>query len=319
MKYDVVALGELLIDFTIDGKSNQGNNTYEANPGGAPCNVLAMLNKMNKKTAFIGKVGNDAFGQILKKTIDDVGIDSKGLMFDEHVNTTLAFVNIDENGERSFSFYRNPGADMMLREEEIQQEIFADTKIFHFGTLSMTDLRMEQVTKHAVKKAKEQGAVISFDPNLRPQLWKKLGDAADKMWYGISQCDILKISDDEISFLTGTADIDQGIGKIMEQYCPALICATMGKDGSKAYYKGKSVYAEPFLQKNTIETTGAGDTFMACILNTVLDKGINGLSENDMYEMLRFANAAASIITTRKGALKVMPQNQEIRDMLQEG
>ena len=319
MKYDVVALGELLIDFTIDGKSNQGNNTYEANPGGAPCNVLAMLNKMNKKTAFIGKVGNDAFGQILKKTIDDVGIDSKGLMFDEHVNTTLAFVNIDENGERSFSFYRNPGADMMLREEEIQQEIFADTKIFHFGTLSMTDLRMEQVTKHAVKKAKEQGAVISFDPNLRPPLWKKLGDAADKMWYGISQCDILKISDDEISFLTGTADIDQGIGKIMEQYCPALICATMGKDGSKAYYKGKSVYAEPFLQKNTIETTGAGDTFMACILNTVLDKGINGLSESDMYEMLRFANAAASIITTRKGALKVMPQNQEIRDMLQEG
>lgn len=183
----------------------------------------------------------------------------------------------------------------------------------------MTDLRMEQVTKHAVKKAKEQGAVISFDPNLRPPLWKKLGDAADKMWYGISQCDILKISDDEISFLTGTADIDQGIGKIMEQYCPALICATMGKDGSKAYYKGKSVYAEPFLQKNTIETTGAGDTFMACILNTVLDKGINGLSESDMYEMLRFANAAASIITTRKGALKVMPQNQEIRDMLQEG
>ena len=208
---------------------------------------------------------------------------------------------------------------MMLREEEIQQEIFADTKIFHFGTLSMTDLRMEQVTKHAVKKAKEQGAVISFDPNLRPPLWKKLGDAADKMWYGISQCDVLKISDDEISFLTGTADIDQGIGKIMEQYCPALICATMGKDGSKAYYKGKSVYAEPFLQKNTIETTGAGDTFMACILNTVLDKGINGLSESDMYEMLRFANAAASIITTRKGALKVMPQNQEIRDMLQEG
>ena len=208
---------------------------------------------------------------------------------------------------------------MMLREEEIQQGIFADTKIFHFGTLSMTDLRVEQVTKHAVKKAKEQGAVISFDPNLRPPLWKKLGDAADKMWYGISQCDILKISDDEISFLTGTADIDQGIGKIMEQYCPALIYATMGKDGSKAYYKGKSVYAEPFLQKNTIETTGAGDTFMACILNTVLDKGINGLSENDMYEMLRFANAAASIITTRKGALKVMPQNQEIRDMLQEG
>ena len=259
------------------------------------------------------------FGTMLTQAVKDQGINIDNLVTDDTVHTTLAFVHTGLDGDRDFSFYRNPGADMMLREEEIQQEIFADTKIFHFGTLSMTDLRMEQVTKHAVKKAKEQGAVISFDPNLRPPLWKKLGDAADKMWYGISQCDILKISDDEISFLTGTADIDKGIGKIMEQYCPALICATMGKDGSKAYYKGKSVYAEPFLQKNTIETTGAGDTFMACILNTVLDKGINGLSENDMYEMLRFANAAASIITTRKGALKVMPQNQEIRDMLQEG
>ena len=145
MKYDVVALGELLIDFTIDGKSNQGNNTYEANPGGAPCNVLAMLNKMNKKTAFIGKVGNDAFGQILKKTIDDVGIDSKGLMFDEHVNTTLAFVNIDENGERSFSFYRNPGADMMLTEEEVD-----------FETFSKSDFRAVKVKAcEAVKKSKK--------------------------------------------------------------------------------------------------------------------------------------------------------------------
>ena len=313
---DVTALGELLVDFTMNGQSEQGNPLFEACPGGAPCNVLAFLQKMEKKTAFIGKVGNDQFGKMLKETIEEAGIHASNLIFDNQVNTTLAFVHTFKNGDRDFSFYRNPGADMMLREEEIQQEIFADTKIFHFGTLSMTDLRMEQVTKHAVKKAKEQGAVISFDPNLRPPLWKKLGDAADKMWYGISQCDILKISDDEISFLTGTADIDQGIGKIMEQYCPALICATMGKDGSKAYYKGKSVYAEPFLQKNTIETTGAGDTFMACILNTVLDKGINGLSENDMYEMLRFANAAASIITTRKGALKVMPTKDEIMDKL---
>lgn len=136
------------------------------------------------------------------------------------------------------------------------------------------------------------------------------------MWYGISQCDILKISDDEISFLTGTADIDQGIGKIMEQYCPALICATMGKDGSKAYYKGKSVYAEPFLQKNTIETTGAGDTFMACVLNYVLEHGIEDLSKDDLYQMQRFAAMAASIITTRKGALKVMPTKDEIMDKL---
>ena len=315
-QYDVAALGELLIDFTENGTSGQGNPVYEANPGGAPCNVLSMLNKLGHRTAFLGKVGNDIFGRQLRAAVESAGIDVSGLLTDEDVRTTLAFVETKPDGDRDFSFYRNPGADMMLREDEVRHDIIADAKIFHFGTLSMTHEGVRNATKKALRAAKEAGAVISFDPNLRPPLWKKLGDAADKMWYGISQCDILKISDDEISFLTGTADIDQGIGKIMEQYCPALICATMGKDGSKAYYKGKSVYAEPFLQKNTIETTGAGDTFMACILNTVLDKGINGLSENDMYEMLRFANAAASIITTRKGALKVMPTKDEIMDKL---
>ena len=163
MKYDVVALGELLIDFTFDGKSNQENNTYEANPGGAPCNVLAMLNKMNKKTAFIGKVGKDAFGQILKSTIDNVGISSKGLVFDDKVNTTLAFVNTDENGERSFSFYRNPGADMMLTEEEVDFELIRNSKIFHFGTLSMTHEKVRIATKKALEEAKKQNILISFD------------------------------------------------------------------------------------------------------------------------------------------------------------
>ena len=200
MKYDVVALGELLIDFTIDGKSSQGNNTYEANPGGAPCNVLAMLNRMNKKTAFIGKVGKDAFGQILKSTIDQIGIDSKGLVFDEKVNTTLAFVNIDENGERSFSFYRNPGADMMLTEEEVDFEIVRNSKIFHFGTLSMTHEKVRQATKKAVEEAKKENILISFDPNLRELLWEDLSLAKEQIDYGCSVCDILKIEDEELKF-----------------------------------------------------------------------------------------------------------------------
>ncbi len=198
MKYDVVALGELLIDFTIDGKSSQGNNTYEANPGGAPCNVLAMLNRMNKKTAFIGKVGKDAFGQILKSTIDKIGIDSKGLVFDEKVNTTLAFVNIDENGERSFSFYRNPGADMMLTEEEVDLEIVRNSKIFHFGTLSMTHEKVRQATKKAVQEAKKENILISFDPNLRELLWEDLSLAKEQIDYGCSVCDILKIEDEDL-------------------------------------------------------------------------------------------------------------------------
>ena len=196
MKYDVVALGELLIDFTIDGKSSQGNNTYEANPGGAPCNVLAMLNRMNKKTAFIGKVGKDAFGQISKSTIDK--IDSKGLVFDEKVNTTLAFVNIDENGERSFSFYRNPGADMMLTEEEVDLEIVRNSKIFHFGTLSMTHEKVRQATKKAVQEAKKENILISFDPNLRELLWEDLSLAKEQIDYGCSVCDILKIEVEDL-------------------------------------------------------------------------------------------------------------------------
>lgn len=201
---------------------------------------------------------------------------------------------------------------MMLRWNEIDEELLGDTKIFHFGTLSMTDEQIADTTKKAVQKAKNDGAIISFDPNLRPPLWRNLEDAKCQMWYGISQCDILKISDDEIAFLTETTDIDAGVAEILKKFSPTLICATMGKHGSKAYYKGKSVFCTPFLREDTIETTGAGDTFMACVLNAVLEKGMEALTEDDLLEMLKFANAASSIITTRKGALKVMPQKQEI-------
>ena len=180
----------------------------------------------------------------------------------------------------------------------------------------MTHEQVKDATQRAVQHAKKEGALISFDPNLRPPLWNSLEDAARQMWYGIGQCDILKISDDEIAFLTGKKDIDQGIAEILKKNHPALVCATMGKQGSKAYYQGKSVFCEPFLRDDTIETTGAGDTFMACVLNTVLEKGLDSLAEDDLYEMLRFANAASSIITTRKGALKVMPKREEIISML---
>ena len=315
-KYDVIALGELLVDFTENGISVQVNPLLEANPGGAPCNVLSMLQNLGKRTAFIGKVGADAFGRMLIQAVKDQGINTDNLIVDEVVHTTLAFVHTGKDGDRSFSFYRNPGADMMLKWDEVNQEILADTRIFHFGTLSMTDEQIENATKKAIEKAKSEGAIISFDPNLRPPLWKNLEDAKTQMWYGISKCDILKISDDEIAFLTGTTDINRGVEIILEKSQPKLVCATMGKNGSKAFYDGKCVFCEPFLQDNTIETTGAGDTFMACVLNTVLENGLESLSEKALSEMLKFANAAASIITTRKGALKVMPQKQEIIKMI---
>lgn len=315
-KYDVAALGELLIDFTENGISGQGNPVYEANPGGAPCNVLAMLTKLGRKTSFIGKVGQDIFGNRLKEILAETGIDISNLVMDEEIRTTLAFVETFPDGDRDFSFYRNPGADMMLREEEVQEDILKDTAIFHFGTLSMTHEEVRRATKKAVETAKAAGAVISFDPNLREPLWKSLEDARKQVAYGLSKCDVLKISDNEIQWFTGEEDYDIGISKLREQYDISLIVLSMGKDGSRAYYKDLRVEAAPFLQENTIETTGAGDTFGACCLHYVLQYGLEDLDEDKLQEMLTFANAAASIITTRKGALRVMPDVNEVRELI---
>lgn len=316
-KYDVVALGELLIDFTENGTSGQGNPIYEANPGGAPCNVLSMLTKLGHKTAFIGKVGQDIFGNRLKKTLDEVGIDTSNLVMDEEVKTTLAFVETFPDGDRDFSFYRNPGADMMLHEDEVQMELVKDTNIFHFGTLSMTHEEVRNATKKAIAAAKEAGAVISFDPNLREPLWKSLDDAKEQVAYGLSQCDVLKISDNEIQWFTGEEDYDAGIAKLRQQYDIPLIMLSMGKEGSRAYYKDLRVEVKPFIQENTIETTGAGDTFGGCCLNYVLKYGLHNMDEEKLTEMLTFANGAASIITTRKGALRVMPEEAEVRELIE--
>ena len=315
-KYDVTALGELLIDFTENGVSGQGNPIYEANPGGAPCNVLAMLAKLERKTAFIGKVGQDIFGNRLKEILAETGIDISSLVMDKDVRTTLAFVETFPDGDRDFSFYRNPGADMMLREDEVREDILRDTKIFHFGTLSMTHEEVRRATKKAVETAKAAGAVLSFDPNLREPLWNSLEEAKEQTAYGLSKCDFLKISDNEIRWFTGEEDFDAGIRKLRGQYDIPLIVLSMGKDGSRAYYKDLRVEVAPFLQENTIETTGAGDTFGACCLHYVLQCGLDGFDEDSLREMLVFANAAASIITTRKGALRVMPTMNEVQELI---
>ena len=311
-QYDVTALGELLIDFTENGDSSQGNPTFEANPGGAPCNVLAMLNRLGKKTAFIGKVGQDLFGNKLKATLDEVGIDTSNLIIDEDARTTLAFVETFPDGDRDFSFYRNPGADMMLRKEDLHEDLIRDAKIFHYGTLSMTHDGVREATKKAIDIAKESGAILSFDPNLRPPLWKTLDDAKEQVAYGLSKCDVLKISDNEIQWFTGEEDFDAGIAKLREQYNIPLIMLSLGRDGSRAYYKDLRVEVKPFLQDSTIETTGAGDTFGGCCLHYVLKYGLDNLDEEKLTEMLTFANAAASIVTTRKGALRVMPEVEEV-------
>lgn len=315
-KFDVVALGELLIDFTENGISGQGNPLFEANPGGAPCNVLAMLSKLGCQTAFIGKVGKDFFGEQLKNAIVEVGINARGLRMDWDVHTTLAMVHTYPDGDRDFSFYRSPGADMMLREDELDEKALENTRIFHFGTLSMTDPEVRKATRKAVWIAKESGAVISFDPNLRPPLWKSLDDAKEQTAYGLSQCDVLKISDNEIQWFTGEIEYDAGIRRLKEQYDIPMILLSMGKDGSRAYYKDLRVEVRPFLQENTIETTGAGDTFGACCLYHVLQYGLENLDEQNLTRMLTFVNAAASIVTTRKGALRVMPSREEVEALI---
>jgi len=314
-KYDVIALGELLIDFTMNGQSEQGNNMFEACPGGAPCNVLALLNKMGKKTAFIGKVGKDQFGTLLRDTITEAGIDASNLMVDENVNTTLAFVHTFPDGDREFSFYRNPGADMMLTADEVNPEVVKD-KVFHFGTLSMTHDGVREATKKAVETAKANGCLVSFDPNLRPPLWSSLDLAKEQMEYGFGKCDILKISDNEIQFVSGKEDYDEGIAYLQETYNIPLILLTMGKDGSRAYYKGMRVERPGFSVK-AIETTGAGDTFCGSSLNYLVDHDFENLTEEQLGEMLTFANAAAALVTTKKGAIKAMPVKEEVLELIQ--
>ena len=322
-RYDVTGLGELLIDMTQNAVSEQGNALYEANPGGAPCNVLAILKKLGHRVAFIGKVGDDIFGHELKDVLDELGIESKGLITDSEARTTLAFVKTFEDGDRDFSFYRNPGADMLLRRDEIDTSMLKDTRIFHFGTLSMTHPDVREATLYAVDEAKKAGALISFDPNLREPLWDSLENAKKQVENGLDKCDILKISDNEIQWLTGEDDFIRGIDKIYEKYAIRLITLSMGKSGSMAFYKTDTskteyitAFAEPFLREDTIETTGAGDTFGGCILHHVLEKGLDDLKEEDLKEMLVFANAAASIITTRRGALRVMPERSEREELI---
>ena len=314
---DVVALGELLIDFTENGVSGQGNPLFEANPGGAPCNVLAMLRKLGKSCAFIGKVGDDMFGRMLEQTANNAGISTDYLLKDDHIPTTLAFVKTLEGGDRDFSFYRKPGADINLTEEELPVAVLETARIFHFGSVSQTDEPVRSATKKAVQIAKKAGSLISYDPNLRPPLWKDLELAKEEIAWGLGQCDILKIADNELLFMTGEEDFDKGAEILQKQYPNIkLLNVTAGAGGSYAYYEDKRVFQPAFCLGGTIETTGAGDTFCACVLSYILERGIDGLTDENLSQMLRFANATAYLVTTKKGAILSMPERNDVEKIL---
>ncbi|OZM58660.1 carbohydrate kinase [Lottiidibacillus patelloidae] len=321
--FDVVALGEILIDFTPHGNSKNGGHLFEQNPGGAPANVLAALSKQNYKTAFIGKVGQDEFGDFLKQTLDNSNIDSKALIMTKEANTTLAFVHLENNGERSFSFYRNPGADMMLRKDEINKTIIEKTKIFHFGSISMTHEPVASATIAALKVAKENNVIISFDPNLRPALWSNLEHAKKMIQTGLTYTDIVKVSEEELQFLTGTTDLSNGTEKIIKEFDITFLCVTLGEKGCFYRYKGTEGSVNGF-EVSVKDTTGAGDAFLGGLLAQILsclDEGIglSELNESKLIDIVTFANAVGALSTTKMGAIPSMPTLEEINKLIKKG
>ena len=318
IRFDVVALGELLIDFTQNGVSSKGNPLFEANPGGAPANVLAMLRKSGRSCAFIGKVGADAFGDQLADVLKKIGIDDRGLLRDRLVPTTLAVIHSLPGGDRDFSFYRSPGADITLRPDELNGQLLTSCRIFHFGSLSLTHEPCRSATAQAVETARASGALISFDPNLREPLWSDLKEAERQIEWGLGQCDILKIADNELTFVTAEHDPDRGAQLLLDRFPNIrLLNVTLGAEGSRAYCHHFCAVMPACPKGGVIDTTGAGDTFCACVLDFVLRHGLDDISQNDLQDMLRFANAAAYLVTTRKGALLSMPEKQEIDALLQ--
>lgn len=316
-EYDVIALGELLVDFNALHSNDFDSVVYESNPGGAPCNVLAMLSNLQKRTAFIGKVGDDFLGHALQQRIVRMGISTEGLSKDKKRNTTLAFLNDSKTYPHQYLFYRNRTADMNLDEGDVDADMLSRTRIFHFGSLSFTHKRCRKATRKAIKAAKSKHRLISFDPNYRPVLWPGEEEARKWMLYGCSVCDILKVEASELAFITQQTTIQNGVDFLQKHYSISLILVTSGEASSQAFMGNRKVYQEAFLTNRTIDTTGAGDTFLGCCLAYILEQGME-LSDHQLQEMLFRANAAASLETTRKGAIRAMPTQAELEDYLKQ-
>ena len=310
---DVVAMGELLIDFAAVSTDKDGYPTVAAHPGGAPANFLAAVTKCGGKTALLGKVGDDRFGELLIRTLDRIGIDTSGVVKDSSVFTTLAFVTFDETGDRDFSFSRKPGADTCLTFEELNLALVDQAKVFHFGSLSLTDEPARSATKRAVAYAKEKGKLISYDPNLRKPLWKDLNLAKEQILWGISQADVVKISDEEVEFLFGMSP-ETGAEHIRKGYGAKLVYVTCGEKG--CYYDNGAasghVPALPGIR--VIDTTGAGDIFGGCAAWKLLQTGKvpEDLTDAELRDIVTFACAGAGLSTTRSGGISSVPERQEI-------
>ena len=316
--YDVVALGELLIDFASQGTDGDGYPTMAAHPGGAPCNFLAALSKYGAKTAFLGKVGDDAFGHLLRGTLEQAGIETRGLVMDPAVFTTLAFVTFDAQGDRSFSFARKPGADTWLRAEEIDLSLIDQAKAFHFGTLSLTDEPARTATRTAVAHAKESGKLITFDPNLRKPLWSDLDRAREEILWGLDQADVVKISDDEVEFLWSCGP-REGARRLLEDHRVSLAMVTLVAEGCLRANARDSVRVRG-PKVTPVDTTGAGDIFGGSAVSRLLrmEKAPALLEREELLYVARFAATAASLSTQAPGGIPSIPDEETVLKALEE-
>lgn len=315
--YDVVAIGELLIDFASKSVDAAGYPTMAANPGGAPGNFLAALNAYGKKTAFLGKVGDDAFGHLLLGTLKQSGIETKGIVVDPTVFTTLAFVTFDESGDRSFSFARKPGADTQLTWEEVDKSIIDEAKVFHFGTLSLTDEPIRSTTQKALTYAKGKGKLITCDPNLRKPLWKSDAEAKEQILWSLSQADVVKISDDEVAFLWNCSP-EEGADKLLAEFGVSLAMVTLGPRGC-LLKTANAACQVPGPKVQPIDTTGAGDIFGGSAISRLLDldKPAGALTEADLAYIGRFATTAASLSTEHLGGIPSIQEASLVLDRMQ--
>ncbi|GED70790.1 fructokinase [Brevibacillus reuszeri] len=317
---DVVACGELLIDFTPTSHAEKGKLAFEQNPGGAPANVLTALSRLGKRTSFVGAVGNDAFGQFLKQTLLDLNIGTTGLIMTSEAPTTLAFVHINEHADRSFHFYRNPGADTLLRETDIDEELIGQARIFHFGSLSLTHEPARAATKKAVEIAKNNHRLVSFDPNYRASLWDDEDEAKRIILSGISQANIVKLSEEEVVFLAPTGDVNEATDWLMQEYGNQLILVTLGAKGCFYRTHDHCGIVQGF-KVDAVDTTGAGDAFFGGMLHQILEvkEDIATRTQTELEQMIRFANAVGALATTKTGAIPAMPSLEEVERFTKAG
>lgn len=312
-KTDVTALGEILIDMTYAGKSENGQTLFEQNPGGAPANVLAALSRLGKKTAFIGKVGKDMHGTFLRETIKKYGIDDSNLITTDEAFTTLAFVSLSESGERSFSFARNPGADIMLKESEVNRDLIKNSSVFHFGSLSLTHEPARTATFSALKCAKENHVIVSYDPNYRAMLWESEEKAMHGMRSPLAFVDIIKISDEETELVTGKKSPEEAIDCLLNEGISCVI-VTMGAKGAMVGINEGKVFKEAVPGTKVVDTTGAGDAFMGGFLYKLCENHLHpeNLTLENISEFCEFANKVASRCVEKRGGINAMPTIAEL-------